>query len=515
MRARDPGLCGKLAITLCLLAMSATAAAVSLATISVPPDTREVDVAIERARKALLADKYVEAGKAVEEALQKRGFLQLSKLDQFRAVLLASEAARGREDYLAAHEFMAVATDYPDAKAEHWVTRAHMASWVDAWGDAGIAITKVAKDWPASLADIGVETIQWTAMKMDRDEKLAADRLTMINALFAAKFQLEWHIEPSGLWNDLLLDALARKDMVRAREVLARIEDPGALALMRIDRRYDELVKSEPKSFDVAAAAQAQARRLRREVDANPRMLRPVVQYMYALFVIGEYQEALALADRSIEKHNSAPLDKPAFDDVAKAINWIYDLKSRALRGMGRWDESLVIQEEARRQQENSNDKVSQAINLGFSYNARGRPEDALKSLEGIDWARSLSGYGRMQLQHVRLHAYLQLGNRAEAEKVFVYLREHRLDAPNDWQEALLDWGDVEGAAAHYIARLRDPEQRAPALLAAQTFMPLPRLPREAEEIARWEAMLARRDVTEAINEVGRRGQMPLYSISD
>ncbi len=149
------------------------------------------------------------------------------------------------------------------------------------------------------------------------------------------------------------------------------------------------------------------------------------------------------------------------------------------------------MQQEARRQRENSNDKVSQAINLGSSYILRDRPEDALKSLEGIDWARSLSGYGRMQLQHVRLRAYLQLGNRAEAEKVFVYLRENKLDAPDTWQEAMLDWGDVDGAAAHYIARLRDPEQR--------------------------EAGAVRRAVIQATAAIaaGRRGCCPLAGVAE
>ena len=200
-------------------------------------------------------------------------------------------------------------------------------------------------------------------------------------------------------------------------------------------------------------------------------------------------------------------------EDLADTINWIYDLKSQALRALGRWDAALAMQEEARRQRENSNDKVSQAINLGYSYNLRDRPEDALKSLDGIDWARSLSGYGRMQLQHVRLRAYLQLGNRAEAEKVFVYLRENKVDAPDTWQDALLDWGDLDGAAAHYIARLRDPEQREAALYAAQSFKPLPRLPREAENIAHWQALLNRPDVVAAISEVGRREQFAIYDL--
>ena len=156
---------------------------------------------------------------------------------------------------------------------------------------------------------------------------------------------------------------------------------------------------------------------------------------------------------------------------------------------------------------------MSQAINLGSSYLVRNRPDDALKSLEGIDWARSLSGFGRMQLQHVRLRAYLQLGNRDEAEKVFAYLRENKIDAPDTWQEALLDWGDVDGAAALYIARLRDPEDRVSALYAAQTFKPVPRLPRQIEDVERWQKLLARPDVTAAINDVGRREQHPLYDL--
>ena len=263
-----PGLC-------LMMLVAAPAAAVSLGTIPVPPDTRDVDAAIERGRKALLADDYVEAGKAIDEALQKTAFVQLSKSDQFRAILLASLAARGREDYLAAHEFIAVATGYPDAKAEHWVTRARMASWIDNWADAGLSIRTVAKTWPAALPDIGHETIQWTALRMSRDKKLEADRLEMLNALFAAKFQLEWHSEPGDLWRELVLDALARKDMARAREVLRRIVDPGSLVRMRTDRRFDDIVQASPKSFDVAAAAQAQAKRMKREANANPHKLSP------------------------------------------------------------------------------------------------------------------------------------------------------------------------------------------------------------------------------------------------
>ena len=492
---------------------AAPASAVSVANIPPPPDTRAVEVLLERGRKELLDEKYEAASKTFNDALQAPDFMHLTKGRQFRTLLLASEAARGREDYLAAHEFMVIACEYPDAGASEWVLRTQLATSVEAWSDAGLAMKTVAKQWPESLGDFHHETVQWTLMKMDRDKKLAVERLELLNALFDANFQLEWHVEPAFLWRELVMQALERKDLPRARAVMKRIEDASTLVHMRIDKRFDAIVQAEPAAFDVAKAADSETRKMRREMNDHPARLDPVVQYMYTLFTLGEYTEIIELADRVLARNAKATKDKPVYDDVADSLNWIYDLKSQALRGLGRWDEALAIQEEARRQRETSNDKVSQAINLGSSYLLRNRPEDALKSLEGIDWARDLSGYGRMQLQHVRLRAYLQQGNRVEAEKIFVYLRENKIDAPDTWQEAMLDWGDLDGAAALYISRLRDPEERSSALYAAQSFKPVPRLPRESEGIDRWKKMLARPDVSAALLEVGRRETHPIYDL--
>ena len=78
----------------------------------------------------------------------------------------------------------------------------------------------------------------------------------------------------------------------------------------------------------------------------------------------------------------------------------------------------------------------------------------------------------------------------------------------------LTDWRAIlDGAAASYIARLRDPEERTAALYAAQTFQPVPRLPREIEGIERWKKLLARPDVAAAVLEVGRRETHPIYDL--
>jgi tetratricopeptide (TPR) repeat protein len=471
----------------------------------------DVSDIIERARKALAADQYAEAGKAIDAVLKIPAFSELPSSDQFRAFMIAAFAAEGRQDYLGAHEFLSIATEFPDATANTWSMRVHLAGFVDDWTDAGSALTTLGKRWPDALVKLDDRTIARVAWKMADNPKLTADRLELLKTLFAARFTYQWDTQPSELWRDLALDALQRKDLARAREIQRRITAASTLITMRVDNRYDELVHAEAKTFDVAAAANAECKRLRRVIDDHPRKLDPVVKYLYALFTVGGYTEVLALTDKVMARIANASADKPEFDDVADQLNWIYDLRAQALMHLGRWDEGLTVQKAAREQRDASVDKVSQAINLGFTFNQLGRPDDALKSLDGIDWSNSLSGYGRMQLQQVRLRAYLQLGKRADAEDIFAFLREHRSDAPDAWLETLLDWGETNEAAAQYIERLRDPAHRSAALYKAQTFKSSPRLPQEAAEHARWQALLARPDVSAAINEVGRREKQPVY----
>jgi len=485
--------------------------AVTPGSIVAPPDTSLVYAAIERGRQALVAKKYQDATREIDWALQMPEFRAVPKQVQFRAFLFAAIAAQGREDYLGAHEFAVIATGYPDADGETWIMRTRYAFWVDNHADAGTSLTHVAKQFPESLPDLTAQTIQRIVFQMRADKKLVAERLELLNALFGARFTGDWEVEPSGMWRELVLDALARKDSKRAAEVLKRITHPTALVNMRVDRRFDALVQAEPAAFDIAAAAKAECRHWQKVMNANPRHIEPAVYYMNALHTVGDNQEIVLLADRLLAKQATGTKDKPAFDDEEDQLNWVYDIKSRGLRGLGRWDDALAVQVKAREMRETSSDKVSQAINLGGFYTLLGKPDEALKALDGIDWANSMSGYGRMQYQAVRLTAFLDKGDRVEAEKVFAYLRQNRKDAPDTWQDAMLEWGDLDGAAALYISRLRDPADRTEALFAAQDFADPPRTARRARDHARWLAFLARPDVTAAIAEVGRREKHAIY----
>ncbi len=505
-------------LLLILLAGAGATAAYALADEPAPaavPDRPDVFEVIERSRQALLADRFEEAADAVQEAVSMEEFLALEAPVQFRVFLFGAFADRGREDYLGAHEFMVLATGFPDANAEHWLMRAQYASWVDAWSDAALSVTNVAKRWPEFLADADDQMIGRIAFRANDDGLHKAEKIELLNALFAANFVLEGGSQPDGLWHDLVVDALEREDLRRAREISKRIQGATTLLHMRADRRFDALVEAEKRTFNLPAAVKRENKRLAKTVAANPRSLGVRVQYGYSLLEAGRFAELLALTDEVISRVATALSDEAPYDDIDDQLNWIYNHKAAALRALGRWDDALSVMEAARLQEEEGSINVSQAINLGWHYVDYGKPENALKALEGIDWAHSLSPYGRMQLQYVRFRAYLQLGNAREADNVLAYLREHRDDAEDTWQLALIDAGDFDGAAALLITRLQDPDKRYEALGEVQEFLPLPRLPNQAEELERWKRLVARADVAAAIDEVGRREKAPMYDVPD
>jgi tetratricopeptide (TPR) repeat protein len=468
---------------------------------------------IEQAEQAQSNGQYQEAGDAIELVLRTPQFAELDASRQRQALLIGALAAFGREDYLSAHEFMVLVTDFPDANAEDWLLRAASASALEFWPDAASSITTVARRWPDTIAAIDPSRITTAAFRANKDGNHRREQLELLNALFAANFTLQLGLQPDPLWQELILDALDRNDLARAREISKRVQNTETLVEMRIDRRFDVLVKAEPKVFDIKAALDYQRKLLAKQVADDPRSLDARVQYCYTLLEAGRFEEVLALSNEVIARVAAAPADVPAYDNTAERLEWMYSHKAVSLRAMGRWEEALAIMEKGLRNPEDGAINASQAINLGGYYVYYGMPQKGLDTLEGIDWAGSLSPFGRMQLQHVRYRAYLDLGNTQDADAALAYLREHRADAEGTWQEALVDAGDLDGAAALYISRLRDPDKRAAALGEAQDYKPLPRRAAHARTKARWEVLLKRKDVAAAIDAVGRREKIPLYSV--
>ena len=132
--------------------------------------------------------------------------------------------------------------------------RAQYASWVDAWPTRRSPSPPSPNGGREFIADADDQLIGRIAFRANEDGKHKAEKIELLKALFAAKFVLEGGSQPDGLWHDLVVDALERNDLRRAREISKRIQGASTLLHMRADRRFDALVKAEPRTFNLSAA---------------------------------------------------------------------------------------------------------------------------------------------------------------------------------------------------------------------------------------------------------------------
>lgn len=470
---------------------------------------------VEQARVALAASKYDESGKIMDGVLKERAFAELDPKIQQLGLRIAGYAASGRRDALAAHEYFSLVTEFATATADDWAQRALAAVRIETYPDAASALTTIVKRWPGYLkeeAEFSRDLISSTYGGLSR-AKNQPEKIALLDVLFSAGYTNEWGTEPSVFWRDLAEAALTRNDAIAAAKYSARVTSGETLVAMRIDNRFAALVAQYPAVFDVRAAAEREVKRLREVVAKNPRSLGPIVQLSYAYYAVGDFDAMRKLADDAITRATKASPKKPAYDDVEDQLNWVYNHKATSLWALGRFDEALTAMAAGAKSGENGASNVSQAINLGFYYNEAGRPNDALAGLEGIDWAHSLSPYGRMQVQFVRYTAYLQLGDHKNSDEVLAWFREHSADSKQTAQDAFVEGGDLDGAAALLIARLHDPTERAEALFGVQDFDQGARTAREREIDARQQELRARPDVAAAIAEVGRREKFAIHVI--
>jgi hypothetical protein len=475
----------------------------------------EVLTLLQRASEAYEQKKFDETGKLIEQVLAKPAFAELPPAVQYAGLKVAAYSAISREDFLGAHEFFLLLSEFEQADASVWLYRAYSALRIEAWPDTVTALTAVAKKFPRELQkqnEFAGQMIFGAAGKL-RGEQAKAAKLALYDALFAADFTQPFGSQPSSLWMDLVEDALARNDLERARVVAARITGADALIAMRIDHRFDPLVAAEPKLFDVRATAAREVKRLRAEVAKNPQALAALTQLGYAQYATGEFADLLARTSDAITRATADKDGKPPYDDVGEQLNWIYNQKSLALRALGRWDDALAAMRSGSGAGERASPNVSQTINLGYLLIETGRAQDALAEADRVDWNRGVSPYGRTQLQYVRCVAYLQLGQKDEAGKILAWFREHEADSKQTAQAAYLESGDEDGAAALLIARLRDPDDRALAMLEVQDYRETAQTAQDRKTRVLRDKRLARADVVAAIDAVGRREKQPVYTL--
>jgi hypothetical protein len=115
-----------------------------------------------------------------------------------------------------------------------------------------------------------------------------------------------------------------------------------------------------------------------------------------------------------------------------------------------------------------------------------------------------------MEMRMARGCAHAVAGHEAEAKAELDYLLGHEPDHPEAVSDLLLCMADLDGAAASFIRRLDNPDQRVPALVQLSDYDPPP-VPDPNDPIQTGlPKVKARADVRAAIARAGGIRRFPL-----
>lgn len=424
------------------------------------------------------------------------------------------------------HEMMNCAWRQADADTAIAVTndgRAAGANWADyALLQLGIRFERddVALDGFHGMAERDRETLAsmpwrfaWGTLRAADDIDPSGAQALRVHDVLAA---LPYAPEEGGFDDSLRMDhallLLAAGQTDRGRERVSTVVDPRQIMIMRVDNRFDVLRQNRDfvRRLDVHAAAEADLARARARAETERTNLHAFLEVAQALRGLGRHREALALLEQHIARAQSP--GGGGYEDVSDSLNWLLNERAYVLYDLDRPSEARDAFGLSIAAGEHGDWSVSQVINFASMLVAEQRSRDALEVVQTVGNA---SPYGDMWIASTRACAAAQLGDAALQETSMTFLREHTEDNVAAMARSYLCVNDLDAAAALYIQRLGDIEQRSNALLALQRYQPAPgsSLPYNAILRERLDRVRARADVQAAIAAAGRIEDVPLQNV--
>lgn len=374
------------------------------------------------------------------------------------------------------------------------------------------AAERLADVAPERLRTVEIRTIFSLLRKLKTTDE-GDKRLAFLDALWAAEYQPP---DPTVSLDGLRMTyaRLLRDEHMTARAaaLIREIENPVILADFFIDRRFDPVnnFRGMPALEDLPAMVEAHVNASRQTTEDYPTLLGAQLNYVQALRLAGEFEQAEATA-AALAKEMGDNAEASPYEDYDDWAPWLLNEWAYTLYDLGRNDEARAALARAAEKDENGGTNVSQLINLSSLLNSEGKFDAALAEIARLDYDAT-SPYGVMWAKTVVVCARAFQGRLSEAEEELAHVRANGDDNVSALQRALLCINDIDGAAALYIERLNDPDNRGDALNALQTTLQPPHvLPIHAELRARLETVKARSDVQEAASEVGRLLELPFY----
>lgn len=483
------------------LASSPPAQARGLPTSVTAPLDQDTSSALAEAQVDLAAQDYGSAYKVLDRLTRTARFQDNTPAVQRVVWSLMAGCAAETKDWPAARAAINRATAFADAGADEWYARIHIALNSGDRPDMVHGLAVLARKFPRDLNRFSDNALlQWRRMASTlpgADD----DAFEFTDALVAGWTPQDPFVDLGELRRGQIEGLLKRDQLERALASARAIDDPDTLIGMRADKRYDALTQAYPDVFDPKTANVARLVRIEALLKTHPEPLSGPVARAKALLDLDRAEEALAVIDAAIA---AARADPRAFEDTDENLRWAINTQQTALSVLGRSDESLEAIEAAARVPEHGAANVSQTLNLAVAQLKSGRSRSALNTARTVSPANS-SPYGRSVAQWVIACASAQMGDKAGSDAAIVQLRALGVDGAANLYVAFTCIGDLDGAAALLIERLKDPAKRYAALSGLQVLPPTPHQTatddhRDAQEVL----LRARPDVRAAIDAVGR-----------
>jgi hypothetical protein len=431
---------------------------------------------------------------------------------------LLSTASLGEElqQDAEAHQLFVVSSQMEQAGFEDWDGRLETASRLHDHLDVMRSLTHIVRGWPRALSSYAIGFIVQAASRTSKSREEGAAAFELRLALYEASFRREYQVAPDSLWGLLARDLLERGRGSEALTVISAINSPRTILSLRVDRRFEGLVRLAPARFDVMAAADRRIHDYQQAVQREPRSLDALVQLTYAYLDAGRYAETLRTAGLVLARVQDPNVFHAAYDDDETALNWLLNNYGHALEATQPWEDAKGVLEIASEGLEHGTLNISNVINLAWFYGCLGRADEALRVLAEIpEDASTLSPYGRMQWHEVRLIAAVEKGDLPLVRLSLEYMRAHQDDATVAYLEALLWAGHEAEAARLLVARLADPARYVDALLAVQSYKDPHAPPVVMRYREKWRKVISRPEVRRAIAKVGHIESVPLPSAAE
>jgi tetratricopeptide (TPR) repeat protein len=441
-------------------------------------------------------ESFAKADRELTALLASADFPGLSAAERHQALSLGSMLALQAHDAKRAQSLARRACEMHEAQSYDWLLRVEAGIVAADAADTLLASKVVAERWPELLP----QSLQGLEDAPD------PFRYEVLSGL--SNFSMTH--EPAGAslwWRDLALLQLGRGEHAAAVTTLSRIANAYVAVSIEADRRFDAVRGHGGGRLSVEQTAQRAIEAAAARAQSNPDKLEPLNELARRLGESLQLPQVLQVADSAIEQ--VIRWGESAYSDYDPQYSQLLAERAQVLAATGRWEAALIQLQAASRLPENGADNVSQVIDLAALYNDLGRAQDARTTLAKFK-TENASSIGVMQFQKEKLRAALGLGDSREAELTLKYMDEHREEALDAYQQALLAADRPDAGAQLLIRRLGNPRTRSAALLAVQDYSEVTLTPVQLENQRRWQALVGRPDVTEAIARVGRVGQYHL-----